>query len=137
MEQKYLAHYGVKGMRWGVRRKSKKQAPHEDYAKAHDKKKVKYMSNQELRDRNNRLNMEKQYRELTQKKSKGKSFVKAYIATAGTIAAVAAATTTYKKYGKQIIDKIGPTVIKKTPNAAKAKVAAVHLARDIAKFRPS
>lgn len=70
-----LYHYGVLGMKWGVRKdrrsggsnsRGKKSANyHDDYRKAHDKKSVKSMSDAELRSRINRLQMEKQYSDLS------------------------------------------------------------------------
>ncbi len=134
MEYNYLYHHGAKGMKWGVRRYQNKDGSltpagkkryssglskrkseddyHADYKKAHDKKSVKNMSDQELRERNTRLQMEQQYASLTKKKNRGEKAVKAYIATAGTIAGVVAATATYKKYVDQGIDKIGDAVVK-------------------------
>ena len=79
----YLAHYGVLGMKWGVRknktkgglRKRKSTPVHDDYKKAHGGKSVKSMSDQELRSRLNRLNMEKQYNQITGASiSKGKAY---------------------------------------------------------------
>lgn len=118
-----LMHYGILGMKWGVRRteaqlararkKAAKQEPdHDDYKKAHSGKSYRAMSNQELRDANNRLNMEKQYKDLTKKTSKGKKIVTGFIKGAGTITAVVAAAKTYEKYGNAILDKAGDFVLK-------------------------
>lgn len=119
-----LYHWGVKGMRWGVRRyqnadgsltpagRSRYAEPHEDYKKAHDKKSVKQMSDKELRDRNNRLQMERQYADLTRRKNHGLQIVKTLIATAGTITAAQAAYKTYAKLGNDALDKIGDLVLK-------------------------
>jgi hypothetical protein len=139
MEHNYLIHWGVKGMRWGVRRSKKSKMfddAHEDYKRAHSKKSISQMSDQELRERNNRLQMERQYESFNKKTSNGKKFVKAYIAAAGTIAGIAGATATYGKYAKQALTKVGPAVVKKTPQGVKAKAAGVALAYEIAKFRP-
>jgi len=77
-------HYGIKGMHWGERRTPEQlghrianvakrvrddvRATHtksEDYKKAHSgTKNVKRLSDAELRDRINRLNMERQYKSL-------------------------------------------------------------------------
>ena len=118
-----LYHYGVLGMRWGVRKsksgssgfgkrsKRSKLTVDPSYKKAHAKKKLKYMSDNDLREINNRLNAERQYKDLTRTKSKGKAAVDAFVSTAKTIAAVAGAYKTYKKYGapiaKKVLNKIG------------------------------
>ena len=70
----YLSHFGVKGMKWGVRKDRKKVAvssvkSHDDYTKAHSSKGVSEMSDSELRSRINRLQMEQQYSKLTSSES--------------------------------------------------------------------
>ncbi len=117
MENNSLTHYGIRGMKWGVRRfqnsdgsytsagKKRKQneTVHEDYANAHSKKSVKSMSNAELKAHINRLQMEQQYENLTRATSKGKKAVQTFIKTAGLVAGVAGAYTTYKKVGTQVL----------------------------------
>lgn len=110
MEKNYLAHYGVPGMKWGVRRKSRTPSADSARVKAIRKKKVYEMSNDEIRDANNRLQLERQYKDLNKKK-RAKKAVQAFVATAGTITAVTAAYGTYKKTGAQVLDKIGDMVI--------------------------
>lgn len=81
-----LAHYGILGMKWGVRRseaqlarargKKSSEEENDDYKKAHSSKSVKSMSDKELRERLNRLNMEQQYKKLTTpEKSAGRKAV--------------------------------------------------------------
>lgn len=119
-----LYHWGVKGMKWGVRRyqnkdgsltpagrKRRREEPHEDYRKAHNSKKISQMSDNELRSRNNRLQMEAQYKQLTKKKNIGLKAVKAFIAVAGTIAALEGASKTYSRVGNAALDKIGDFVV--------------------------
>lgn len=108
MESSTLKHYGVKGMKWGVRRK---RTSHEDYQKAHSKKSVREMSDKELRERNNRLQMEQQYAQLTKRKNRGAKAVKAIIAGAGTLVALDGALKTYTKYGNGALDKVGDWVL--------------------------
>lgn len=104
-----LYHYGVLGMKWGHRKASKNSNSRIDksYKKAHAKKKLKYMSDNDLREINKRLNAERQYKDLTRTKSKGKAAVDAFTSTAKTVVAVAAAYKIYKKYGGEILNKIG------------------------------
>lgn len=118
MDNNYLAHYGILGMKWGVRRskaqlaRAKGESYHEDYTRVHDKKSVKYMSDKELADRNKRLQAERQYNQMTKKTSVGEKAVKTFIATAGTIVAIEGAYNTYKRVGDKILDKIGDKVAK-------------------------
>jgi hypothetical protein len=123
MENNSLSHWGIKGMKWGKRRyqnpdgtltaegKKRYDDPHDDYRRAHDKKSVKQMSDRELRERNNRLQMEKQYADLTKKKGTGKKIINAFVSTAGTITAVAGAYATYKTLANNGLDKIGDWVV--------------------------
>lgn len=91
MDNNELYHYGILGMRWGVRRsrkssgsskgsqkKSKTDGWSEDAKTVYalKKKKVSQMSNAELRKLNERALLEKQYRDLNKKqKSVGQKFV--------------------------------------------------------------
>lgn len=125
MENNSLSHYGIRGMRWGVRRyqnsdgtytsigKKRKlqETVHEDYINAHSKKSVKSMSNAELKARNNRLQMEQQYANLTRKTSSGKKAVQMFIKGAGLLSGAMAAYGTYKKVGNQALDSIGDWVL--------------------------
>lgn len=76
--QDTLMHYGIKGMKWGVRR-TPAQLGHKtkNTSKKQRRAEVKSMSDAELRNRINRLQMEKQYMQLTEPEiSPGKKFVK-------------------------------------------------------------
>ena len=109
MDNNELMHYGVLGMKWGVRRA--RRVVSDDYKKTHSKKKIDEMSDAELRARNNRLQMEKQYRDLTKKTNVGKKLITGFIKGAGTITAVMGAYAVYKKVGNQALDAIGDMVV--------------------------
>lgn len=104
MDNLALAHYGIKGMRWGVRRtpaqlghrtkpkatkksrtslKSKKDGESSDA-----KKKASKMTDDELREAINRLELEKRYKELARslepaKSNSGKKFVESVLKKSG------------------------------------------------------
>lgn len=73
MNNGQLTHYGVLGMKWGVRRKSKKSVEKSSSSKSRS---VRDLSDAELRQIINRHQMEKQYAQITAKeKSAGAKFV--------------------------------------------------------------
>ena len=114
----HLAHYGVKGMKWGIRRTpqqlghdtmvlnkaSKMAGDAKNAVQEIDKIRklshksdtsIKSMSDDELRRRINRLNMERQYSQLTQPEtSKGASYVSSVHGVAGSLLAIGASATT-------------------------------------------
>lgn len=90
-----LNHYGVKGMRWGVRRSKnelskgnkKRTSTEDDKRKAsmrEDVKNRRTMSTNELRNKIERLKMQKQLKDMTEEElSPGKSFVKKVLSNSG------------------------------------------------------
>lgn len=65
MSHSELMHHGVKGMRWGVRKKRIKDAKRWTSKK---QAKIDGMSDDQLKKANNRLRLEKEYKQLTQTK---------------------------------------------------------------------
>ena len=78
MNNNELYHYGIKGMKWGIRR-TPAQLGHRPAKTTTSQRKseMKKMSDTELRNRINRIQMERQYMQLTAPEvSAGKKFVK-------------------------------------------------------------
>lgn len=135
-----LKHHGILGMKWGIRRyqpypkgkghkgrfigrkpprdafpkKTKKERHSEDHKRVTQlrKKKVRALTNQELKELTTRLQLETQYENLKQaEKSKGKNAVSSILVSAGKQSAT--------KYISRAIDAgidkiIGSKVLKKT-----------------------
>lgn len=73
-----MKHYGVKGQRWGIRRKRNSSSESSDSkaAKVLKKKGLKNLSNEELSKLNKRMQLESTYKDLSKKDtSAGKKFV--------------------------------------------------------------
>ncbi len=114
-----LRHHGVKGMKWGVRRSPKRLGRNRKIKKniaapSKKTKSLKELSDDELRSRISRLEMEKKYKDLTKsenqiKTSKGKAFVMDVLEKSGKN--IATQTATYilgtgvnKVAGKEIVN---------------------------------
>lgn len=110
-----LQHFGVLGMHWGRRKASSHTTSSEDHAKVVSTtkgKKVHELSNAEIKAFNERMNLEKQYKELTKAQiSPGRKFVTELINTA----AKEAASKFVKEYTSKGIDDL----LKKSIAAAK------------------
>lgn len=109
-----LYHHGVLGMKWGRRKartksssrksKGKKIPLHEDYINAHSRKSVKSMSDKELKNRLQRLNMEQQYERLNPSKvNAGKKYATKVLAAATTTATVTGVALTIYNNTDKII----------------------------------
>lgn len=118
-----LMHYGVLGMKWGVRRdrsrsgsngssrRKKNRLNLSDDARTAEKlkqKKLGEMSNAELRKLNERQNLERNYRQLNKSHiAKGMAFVTSAAATTGTILALYNNSGKLIDIGKKFAKKIG------------------------------
>lgn len=124
----YLQHFGIKGMKWGVRRYQNKDGTltpngkkryklgltnqndpdiHDDYARRHSKKSISQMSDAELKDRINRMQMEQQYNQLNNYSKQGKIQVDKIVKAGTTIATLSGtAITIYNNIDKikKIVD---------------------------------
>ena len=104
INEEELMHYGVMGMRWGVRRASKRSGGSK---KGKNKKasrqpqqpqKKRRMSNKELQSRVKRMQLEKQYRDLTNDLTpKKKTKIEKLISTADTVSKLSSSALTIYK----------------------------------------
>lgn len=107
----FLEHYGVKGMKWGVRRKSTGATSEDhDSSRTSKKKALSTMSNAEIRRLNERLQLEQSNKALQSRGALQK--IKTGTAIAGTILAVGATVNTAINFansptGKLIASAIG------------------------------
>lgn len=112
----FLEHFGVKGQKWGIRNKkrSNKLGPSKDSKRASSTLKkvksgsVKSLTNQELRDFNNRVELEKKYKTINPGKvEKGHAAVKTVLATGATVnaAIVFAKSPAGQAIAKKLVNK--------------------------------
>ena len=64
MDYNELYHHGIKGQKWGVRRFQRKDGTRTAAGKRRERENLSSMSDQELRDKINRMNLEKRYNSL-------------------------------------------------------------------------
>ena len=95
----FLSHHGVKGMKWGVRRKS--GGSNSPRTRTSFKKSPKKLSDAELQKRIKRMETEKRYNQLNAKdKSKGRQFVEEVLSGSG------------KKLSKTVVTAAGIVAVK-------------------------
>lgn len=130
-----LAHFGILGMKWGVRRpvgpdglvKGPRRPKAEDYTRAHQLKKhnIKTLSNKDIKEINSRLQLEKSMRDLKKADlTQGQETVKAMLGVGTTMASVYALTQTPSGQAlkKSISNYITPKVIKRVMPVLTSKV---------------
>lgn len=132
-----LKHYGVLGMRWGRRSGGSTTSSKTKKASKENKKKVSDMSDSELREKVNRIQMEQQYSKLTSANvNKGKQYIDRLIKTGATIAAVTTTgLTIYNNAGKikGILDST-PKITKTAKDSTRiASIIAKHVNRGVDK----
>ena len=126
----YLEHFGIRGMHWGQRRYQKSDGTYTSAGKKRRHVKVtltnrqkdinvkkerkqavknrRLVSDEELKSRVNRLQTEKQLKDLTADDlSPGKKFVKDVVETSGKKVAVVAAAGAMALAGKVVLEKMG------------------------------
>ena len=139
----FLEHYGIPGMRWGKRssrsssskasKKSDEEPDDPDFAATRKtlSKPIRKVSNQELINLNQRLNLEQNYSKI---KNQNRPSAKVDKAVKGILAAGATAGAVYalynSKHGQDAI-KVGKAVLKKTATAVVNSRQARELARNI------
>ena len=100
INEEELMHYGVMGMRWGVRRASKRSggSKKKKASRQPQQQPKRRMSNKELQARVKRMQLEKQYRDLTNDLTpKTKSKMEKLVSTTVTISKLStSALTIYK-----------------------------------------
>lgn len=117
--EEFIAHYGVKGMRWGVR---KQRTTSSDYKKtAHLRnRRPSELTNKQLKSVNERVNLEANYRRLhPHTVDRGEKRAKELLKVLGTAAAFytmaqSPAGKALTARGKQAISKVGEAVMKRT-----------------------
>lgn len=95
-----LIHYGVLGMRWGVRRASKRRggSKKKKASRQSQQQPKRRMSNKELQSRVRRMKLEQQYRDLTNDLTpKKKSKIEKLISTADTVSKLSSSALTIYK----------------------------------------
>ena len=99
INEEELMHYGVMGMRWGVRRASKRSGgSKKKKASRQPQQQKRRMSNKELQSRVKRMKLEQQYRDLTKDLTpKTKSKMEKLISTADTISKLSSSALTIYK----------------------------------------
>jgi len=101
--QEALEHYGIKGMRWGVRKKrSRTPSASSKETSALRKKKAFELTDEELKKVNKRLNLEKQYKEATA--SSANKLAKKAVAGATLTVLTAAIAAGMTNAGKAVIN---------------------------------
>lgn len=81
---KTLKHHGVLGMHWGIRRKSRPVSSEHVKASVLKRKSVSELSNEDIKFLTNRLQLEKQYKDLKKSNmSAGEKFVSETISNVG------------------------------------------------------
>jgi hypothetical protein len=91
----FIEHYGTKGMKWGVRKKSSPRKESSDFKKTVPlrNRKTHELTNKQIKEVNERLNLETNYKRLNPS-----SVQRGKMAVAGILATATMATTAYNLF---------------------------------------
>lgn len=134
MNNNELYHYGVPGMRWGVRKKTRNMSADAKEAQTLKKKKTYEMSNDELGKLNKRQQLEQQHKQLNPGKiAKGLLIAGAIAAALGTINKLYKSSKESAKIGKEVAGQYKATKLKKKHAAQirNAGASVVHKYKDL------
>lgn len=99
----YIQHAGVRGMKWGVRRRS---VPKTSSSSSSQSVKKRRMTNKEITSRVKRLKLEQEYAKLTER-PKTASKVEKMVKAAGTVATLSGSALTIYKNMNELADIVG------------------------------
>lgn len=125
MHNNYLAHHGIKGQRWGVRRKRKKALSTSDPRVLN--KYRSYLTDQELNDRINRIQIEQRAQALIPKKQKKE---RKKMTLVGVLAQAGAAAGSLNKIAQAWNGDLGSLIKKFGKSGGIANPASSHVSTD-------
>lgn len=99
-----LAHHGVKGMKWGIRRSRKSSGSSQTGPKKQESRKASSLSDAELQRLVNRANLERQYKQAYGPKPSQRSRLKKQLASLPGDIAVSAIRNVGTKYATNYLD---------------------------------
>jgi hypothetical protein len=104
-----LTHFGIPGMKWGVRRKRPSGPSSSDHttARSLQGKKLNELSNEELKKLTTRLQLEKQYKDLTKVEiGGGRKFVTDVLQTSAKTIASKFIVDTFNSFDKTMVREL-------------------------------
>lgn len=121
--EEFIAHYGIKGMKWGIRRKRNSKTGRVG-GKGKGKRKVSDISDEELAKKVKRMNMEKQYRALKEQE-RDRKVVRRGAKAVGGILATSSKRALTDFSSKQVLNALEKAAERQAKRSARAAAGGV------------